>query len=213
MTASVPDIAGEGGLRWFSNNVFDESETRFPIRCIQVTENWPEVFGFRYVGGDPDRLSGKFCKNGLSGRRRRRQNADSGKLRKTATNRRRLPGFSEEFIRKKRCLHGSSARNYHLRHHVLYRGERCRTQSENRGRSDPENPGDRRRFDETYPAPYPARRILCDGLHQRLPRKRQSRDHLVADRRRHSDSRDRRHQFGQFRDRTDTDPRTKPERS
>ena len=57
MTASVPDIAGEGGLRWFSNNVFDESETRFPIRCIQVTENWPEVFGFRYVGGDPDRLS------------------------------------------------------------------------------------------------------------------------------------------------------------
>ena len=159
------------------------------------------------------RRSGKFCKNGLSGRRRRRQNADSGKLRKPATNRRRLPGFSEEFIRKKRCLHGSSARNYHLRHHVLYRGERCRTQSENRGRSDPENPGDRRRFDETYPAPQPARRILCDGLHQRLPRKRQSRDHLVADRRRHSDSRDRRHQFGQFRDRTDTDPRTKPERS
>ena len=43
--------------------------------------------------------------------------------------------------------------------------------SENRGRSDPENPGDRRRFDETYPAPYPARRILCDGLHQRLHEK------------------------------------------
>ena len=24
MTAADPDIAGEGGLRWFSNNVFDE---------------------------------------------------------------------------------------------------------------------------------------------------------------------------------------------
>lgn len=57
MTASVADIAEEGGMRWFSNNVFNESEIRFPIRCMQVTENWPKVFGFRYVGGDPGRLS------------------------------------------------------------------------------------------------------------------------------------------------------------
>ncbi len=56
----------------------------FRSGAYRVTENWPEVFGFRYVGeirtGFPNRAQPSFRKvlqNGLSGRRRRRQNADS----------------------------------------------------------------------------------------------------------------------------------------